>query len=149
MQQERVQSYERAMYSWQNDSGLIEDASVLNLSSIVKMYRPTKPSYASPMERFKIISTINEPTTLFAQAAMHYIGIDIGSLDTIHLRSGDAKVAAGIEIEVDDAEVLLGRDLLKRYKEARIAGQSGKTAVERDVRNGGEGSTKDKRPKLG
>ena len=121
--QEGAQSYERALCQYQSAGHESADDPNHSLSAVVNLYRPLKPSNASPMQVFCTMGTSNDPMPLYAKTAMEKTNVGIGSLETVHLRALAADSAANAEVEDDDdddEEISPPRECLRqRYDNAR------------------------------
>lgn len=56
----------------------------------LKLYRPNTPSGMTPMQRFAILSTANDPHPWESKRVMRHLGVQEGSLATLEARVGAA-----------------------------------------------------------
>ena len=118
----------------------------------LRLYHPLKPSNATPMQRFCTISPINEPFTPLAKTSMEQMGLAVGSLDTVKLRS-DVTTILAPDLEVDDAEeaynehpnTIVRRECLGKVR-TRHRPMMAKKRKKSDENGGREGNDKRQKP---
>ncbi|KAK3707873.1 hypothetical protein LTR37_011875 [Vermiconidia calcicola] len=129
--QESAQLYERALWHYQKHHGGIQDANGDRvdqlMSTVINLYRPTRPLSASPMEMFSTVSPVKDPMSLYAKVALGKAGIAVGSLEYVELRAAAAHRAADLKLEDDDDDesdlsTKVVEAATKRWRESGVSG---------------------------
>ncbi|KAM0714791.1 hypothetical protein Q7P37_009255 [Cladosporium fusiforme] len=95
---EAAQAYERAMavrpcrynegsFMSAKPGGLDSETSDSELARLSNLYRPAAPSSMTPLQRFMVLSSTNDPNPWESRRAMGGVGLTEGSLETLRSRA--------------------------------------------------------------
>lgn len=68
-----------------------------SVGTLSNLYRPAVPSNMTPLERFAVLSTADDPCPWESKNAMSFVGLEQGSLETLDARRQGAIALAGEE----------------------------------------------------
>lgn len=75
-----------------------KSSSASELAGLPNLYRPDAQSTMTPMQRFKVLSSANDPSPWESRQAMRDAGLTEGSLETLK-----ARVKAAVSLDADKA----------------------------------------------